>query len=490
MSDLFTALQNYNKAQETNRPTRGVVKLIDGNHVNVLVRGSSTILRHVKAVGAAQAIGQEVVLTWENGIPTAHIVGESAAPSSLVSLSRGPQGPQGPAGETGPQGPAGADGATGSVEAATTLSLIEQSATPATPPAGALLVYAKDDHKVYRQNSDGTEEEIGTGAAGGGGDADTLDGYQASDFALVDHFHTYSYVNVLGSHALSIAIPGNTTNYMAPFIGGLQTVNYMTPWPVDGTLKKLYVRQAGTTQPSDGPLVVTIYAGTNGATLVDTGITITIPAGSPANTDFSDDVHTFEFSAGDYIQVRLENQSASDSAKLGGVTFELESTVDSGTASRDADTLDGYHADDFAPADQSGSAVMADNYIITSSDVWEDTGLSVYLPSAGKYELHVDVRGAIRAAFTPGSAWIAIMFHDDTASIDVANSERMVVLTGTSNMQFQMTAPIYKQVTVDGPTTISLRVKRSCSDSGVTWTTSLLGSNDAGRTEIAFKRIA
>jgi hypothetical protein len=247
MSDLFTAIQQHNKSQDTNRPTRGVVQSVDGDRVNVLVRGSSTILRNVKAVGLATVAGQEVTLVWSNGTPTAHIVGGMGEPSSLVAFSRGPQGPQGEVGPTGPEGPEGPAGPTGSQgvigpegpqgedgpegPAGTLLaaggfslqmlmaipdhsadaSLIvfytkppdgklyrkdfwgnetlvdnkvfsvngqtgdvvldqgafpELAATPDPPDVGTLLVYAKDDHKVYKQDSDGVEEEIGTGSGG------------------------------------------------------------------------------------------------------------------------------------------------------------------------------------------------------------------------------------------------------------------------------------------------------------------------------------
>ena len=155
-----------------------------------------------------------------------------------------------------------------------------------------------------------------------------------------------------------------------------------------------------------------------------------------------------------------------------------------------ADTLDGMHADEFAPADQSGSAVLSSNYYLTSDDTWEDTGLSMVLPGAGKYELHADVRGAIRAAFSTSSAYMVAKFYDSTAGVEIADLERLIVLTGASDVQFQMTLPMYKQVTVDGSTTISLYVLRASAAPDVVWSRSLIGSNYAGRTEISFKKIA
>ena len=139
MSDLFDTLQKHNKSLDTNRPTRGVVKSVYGDRVNVLVRGNSTILRNVKVIGTASVVGQDVVLTWENGVPTAHIVGGMAAPANLVSLSRGPQGlegpigPEGPVGATGPEGPEGPQGLQGPVgalEAASSIVMDELLENP------------------------------------------------------------------------------------------------------------------------------------------------------------------------------------------------------------------------------------------------------------------------------------------------------------------------------------------------------------------------
>jgi len=155
MSDLFGALEQYRKVKDTNLPTRGTVRSVDGARVDVLVRGSSTIMRSVNAIGTVSAVGQEVVLTWENGIPTAHIIGGAARSSDLVSMSRGQAGAQGP------------QGATGSVSAAAEITLTELTETPALPDAGKLNIYAREDHKVYKQQSDGTVVELGAGAAGG-----------------------------------------------------------------------------------------------------------------------------------------------------------------------------------------------------------------------------------------------------------------------------------------------------------------------------------
>jgi hypothetical protein len=189
MTDLYSTLQQYDKSQDKKFPTSGTIARIDGGFVDVTVRGMSTILRNVKCVGSPTTAGQAVVLTWENGVPTAHMTDGSTA-STAVALVRGPQGldgPQGPAGPTGAQGPAGPTGPTGAqgtqgiqgiqgiqgptgltgaVSAATSLALIEQALDPAAI-AGDTIVYAKTDHKVYKRIPSGTITELGAGAGGG-----------------------------------------------------------------------------------------------------------------------------------------------------------------------------------------------------------------------------------------------------------------------------------------------------------------------------------
>ena len=65
-------------------------------------------------------------------------------------------------GDTGEQGIQGIQGETGSVDAASSITLTE-IATPANPDATKHKIYAKSDGKIYKLNSAGEEEEIGSG---------------------------------------------------------------------------------------------------------------------------------------------------------------------------------------------------------------------------------------------------------------------------------------------------------------------------------------
>lgn len=311
MNDLYSALKQHEKAQETNRPTKGVVKSVDGDRVNVLVRGSSTVLRSVKAVGAVTVAGQEVVLSWEKGVPTAHVVGGMAEPQNLVAFSRGPQGPQGEIGPEGPQGPAG------SLSAASSLGLTELSSTPSPPSPGTLLVYAKDDGKVYKQNSSGVEEEVGTGVT----DHNDLLNIGANSHATIDAhlansakhsqaflFHTYGGPN---------KIPGGTTYYMYPGLTGFATSFGGGYMPKPGTVKRLFVR-LNSSQPSTGEMTVKVYVNA-----VETDLAASIPKSATADF-YIDFTHEAHFNAQEFITIYFANSATSDSGIITSVAFDVE----------------------------------------------------------------------------------------------------------------------------------------------------------------------
>ena len=213
MNDLYSQFKRYENSQATKFPTSGTVAAIDGHYVDVLVPGSSTILRNVRVVGTPSAVGQAVVLTWENSLPTAHVTG-GVASSSSVALIRGPQGPEGPAGAQGPvgaagpagpqgiqgpvgpegpvgpagpegrigpqgvqglvgpegpvglTGPQGPEGPAGSLTTESPVELLGLASTPANPPAGSMRFYPKSDGKFYTLDPSGTEQMIGGDPAG------------------------------------------------------------------------------------------------------------------------------------------------------------------------------------------------------------------------------------------------------------------------------------------------------------------------------------
>jgi hypothetical protein len=312
MTDLYSQLKQYEKNEATKFPTSGTIVRIDGGTVDVSVKGASTIYRHIKCVGAPSATGQLVLLTWENGVPTAHMTDGSVSSSDIALVrgpqgSTGPQGPEGPAGpqgiqgvqgpagpkgdtgDTGPQGPAGP---TGSVSAASSLGLTELSSKPAAPVAGTLLVYARNDHKVYKQASDGTEQELSAA------------GHQ--------HKQLIPLPSVTNDATLGAGASGNMKVWSVGF-----TTGYNVAIPIGGTLKNLYFRVFGT-QPATGTLTceVTINAAL-------TGIKAVVPAGGVTGT-FSDLVHTAALAAGDVVYFKVTNASSGTSMGIVSAVVMLE----------------------------------------------------------------------------------------------------------------------------------------------------------------------
>jgi hypothetical protein len=85
MKDTYSKLKKFADLQDKNRPTKGTVFSIDGSFIDVYVKAHSFIMRHVQTIGTATYIGQPVTITWDNGIPTAHIVDSAAASSPVVA---------------------------------------------------------------------------------------------------------------------------------------------------------------------------------------------------------------------------------------------------------------------------------------------------------------------------------------------------------------------------------------------------------------------
>lgn len=128
---------------------------------------------------------------------------------------------------------------------------------------------------------------------------------------------TLYYSDVLGAHGLLATIAASGTQFLCPFVTGLQAVATTLGYPEAGTLKNCYFRIAGT-QPASGSLVCTLTV--NG---VATAIVVTVPAGSTTGT-FSDTTHTAAISAGDRIGWTIVNNASGTSAQVGFVSVGVE----------------------------------------------------------------------------------------------------------------------------------------------------------------------
>jgi len=115
----------------------------------------------------------------------------------------------------------------------------------------------------------------------------------------------------------TIPAPAGTTRYLGSK-SGLETVEADTAIqsPFTGTLKNLYVRTR-TAQPGTGTLVFTLQIQN-----VDTGIVVTIPAGSAAVLG-SDGAHSAAISAGERIALKAVNNSSGTSAEIAGWSVGL-----------------------------------------------------------------------------------------------------------------------------------------------------------------------
>lgn len=129
----------------------------------------------------------------------------------------------------------------------------------------------------------------------------------------------------------------------------------------------------------------------------------------------------------------------------------------------------------------SGQAVLSADFTITSASLtYQDTGLSITLPSAGTYIIHADVRAQL--ATTVAGVSIAAKFYNSTDGADVANTETLIFYFEETNVTRGATGHITSPpVTVTASKTIKLYVERN----GSGWTSSLIRSDVNGRTRLS-----
>lgn len=141
---------------------------------------------------------------------------------------------------------------------------------------------------------------------------------------------------------------------------------------------------------------------------------------------------------------------------------------------------------DHVHATTNGSAVLGSAFTLNAaSGTYQDTGLSVTLPSAGTYKITANARGSLKGS--TGSIWfIVAKLHNSTDAADVANSERMVILTGAAAIDAQNTGALDAIVTVAASKTIKLYAARLTDG---TFTLSEISSDSNGRTTLMYEKI-
>ena len=143
---------------------------------------------------------------------------------------------------------------------------------------------------------------------------------------------------------------------------------------------------------------------------------------------------------------------------------------------------------DHAHAITNGSAVLGSTFSITgTTGTYQATGLSISLPSAGTYKISGNIRGALTG--NAGTRWeIYVKLRNTTDGADITDSERLIVLTGTTGMQLQSTAPIDIIVTVAASKTIEVYAARDGAGTP-SWTLSQLNSDTRGKSTLMYERI-
>ena len=134
-----------------------------------------------------------------------------------------------------------------------------------------------------------------------------------------------------------------------------------------------------------------------------------------------------------------------------------------------------------------GQSVLSSDFTITAAvdGTFEDSGLSIAIPSAGTYLITGDVR--VKIDGDAGTAWgVNVKLYNSTDTADVSNSIRRAIYT-LSATEEQVTCPITVPVTVTAAKTIKLYVARISNGS---FTTSLIASGaTTGLTSLSYFRI-
>lgn len=138
------------------------------------------------------------------------------------------------------------------------------------------------------------------------------------------------------------------------------------------------------------------------------------------------------------------------------------------------------------PTQINGVSTLASDFEITaSSGVFEDSGLGITLPEAGTYFIAGSIRGALRA--DTANSFIAAKLRNTTDSVDIANTETLVIFMAPASTLGQNSVAMTALVTVSSSKTIKLFVSRNSTGA---FTVSFISSNANGRSRLQYTKIA
>jgi hypothetical protein len=136
-----------------------------------------------------------------------------------------------------------------------------------------------------------------------------------------------------------------------------------------------------------------------------------------------------------------------------------------------------------------GESVLASAFGLTAgAGTYQDTGLAITLPSAGTYLLLANIATVL--APNTGTSWfISAKLYNSTDAADVANSERICILTYTAASIQETMAALSMPITVTASKVIKLYAKRDGTGTP-TFTASSIYSDANGRTNLAYVKLS
>ena len=137
------------------------------------------------------------------------------------------------------------------------------------------------------------------------------------------------------------------------------------------------------------------------------------------------------------------------------------------------------------PTASSGSSVLGAAFPLTSTDTYQDTGLSVSPPSAGEYQLTAQVKATLLA--TTGAPYATCRLYNVTAGAVLTNSELWVAFSPSAAMYAINTATSQKTYTLAAASTIRLECARR---QATVWSVSEISSDVDGRTVLSYVKLA
>lgn len=137
------------------------------------------------------------------------------------------------------------------------------------------------------------------------------------------------------------------------------------------------------------------------------------------------------------------------------------------------------------PTASSGSAVLGAAFPLTSTDTYQDTGLSVSTPSGGEHQITAQVKATLLA--TTGSPYATCRLYNVTAGAVLANSELFVAFSPAAGTYGINTATAQKTYTLAAASTIRLECARR---QATVWSVSEISSDVDGRTVLSYVKLA